>query len=36
MIDSTTAAVIAKTVSDAVGAFDKIYRGFFLLCEESK
>jgi hypothetical protein len=28
MIDLATAAVIAKTTSDAVGAFDKIFRGF--------
>ena len=28
MIDLATAAIIAKTAADAVGAFDKIYRGF--------
>jgi hypothetical protein len=28
MIDLTTAAVIAKMASDAVGAFDKVFRGY--------
>lgn len=28
MIELATAALIAKTAADAVGAFDKIYRGF--------
>ncbi|OAF00684.1 hypothetical protein AYJ54_31050 [Bradyrhizobium centrolobii] len=28
MVDLATAAVIAKIVSDAVGAFDKVFRGY--------